>query len=80
MYVLDSCRKVLELLESQGLLMPEAPKGRPALLGISKVDKFKSGRYKVYLKDGRDLLFEDGHMMLQSIMESAKAMEFVLFA
>jgi len=80
MYVFDSGRTILKMLEEQGMLAPEMSKARPALIPMKKVEKYKSGRFKVHLRDGRELLFEDGQMMLQSIMESAKAMEFVLFA
>ena len=80
MYMLDSGRLVLKLLHDQGILQLEDSATRPAILSFTKVEKFKSGNYKLHLKDGRDVLFEDGNIMLKSIMESADAMKFVLFA
>ena len=76
----DSGRFILRVLTEQGMLGANEPTDRPAMLSISHVDKLANGRFQVYLNDNRDILFEDGHLMLKAIMESAQSMEFVLFA
>lgn len=80
MYVFDSGKTILKLLQEQGMMAIEEPKNRPLLLRFNKIEKHKSGKFKANLKDGRNITFENGEMLLRSIMESAQAMEFVLFA
>lgn len=80
MYIFDSGRTLLAFLDKQGMMALKEPKDRPLMIRMRQIDRLKSGRYRVHLKDGSDILFENGEMMLKIIMESAKEKQYVLFA